>query len=132
MSKDIFFVFIVYSANLFADVNYKNKRTPQRGFLLFYYARSPAGATGKTTTRSSIQQFHYTNLASYISTTICRQKGLDATLGNKNPTMDSTKSYSHCRIFLLAAAGMPLFTANTRIGLMLHKHCRYHLYPRRS
>ena len=69
MSKDIFFVFIVYSANLFADVNYKNKRTPQRGFLLFYYARSPAGATGKTTIRLSIQNSIIQNHASYLKST---------------------------------------------------------------
>ena len=73
----------------------------QKGFL-------PKNAPQKLILR---RLTHFSAMAQSHNT-ICCQKGLDATLGKKNPTMDSTKAYSHCRIFLLAAAGMPLFTTN--------------------
>ena len=73
----------------------------QKGFL-------PKNAPQKLILR---RLTHFSAMAQSHNT-ICCQKGLDATLGKKNPTMDSTKAYSHCRIFLLAAAGIPLFTTN--------------------
>ena len=73
----------------------------QKGFL-------PKNAPQKLILR---RLTHFSAMAQSHNT-ICCQKGLDATLGKKNPTMDSTKAYSHCRIFLLAEIDAPLSRQN--------------------